>query len=244
MSNIQKVKQYFEPTVGNLSRIEQVCKGFDVKGSVMDMMQILSKNTKLQSCTPLSVIGSIITASRLGISLDPNKKLAYLIPYGKECKLELSYMALIEIMSFELGIKLSAHVVYENDVFEPEYGGSPNLKHIPKCFGDKGNMIGVYAIAKYPDGTIDFECLDIGQIEACRKVSKNPNGVWKTWYNEMAKKSAIRRLFKRLPKTGKADKIAAYDEKTEIGEDISEFYDIDGVELPVEETASEALEEI
>ena len=103
-------------------------------------------------------------------------------------------------------------------------------------------FLGVYAIAVYPDGSIDFEVLEISDIETCRSVSKNPNGVWKKWYNEMAKKSAIRRLFKRLPKESKCADIATYDEKNDIGADTSEFYDIDGVEMPVEQTASELLE--
>jgi recombination protein RecT len=211
----------------------------------MDAIQIIAGNDKLQKCTPASIVGAVITASRLGVSLDPNMKHSYLIPYGTHCQFEVSYMGLIDVADRLGEIRISAHEVFSNDVFEPKLGAKKELNHVPVCFGERGEMIGVYAIAYYTDGTIDFETLDMAEIDKCRKVSKNPNGVpYKTWTGEMAKKSAIRRLYKRLPKNKGIAQINSYTEKCDTGEDTSEFFDIEGVEVPKDETASEKLDKL
>ena len=95
-SAAQKLDAFF--TTDKITTIQAVCDS-DINSAIIDVKQQIVKNDKLQKCTPLSIIGAIITASRFGVSLDVNKKLAYLIPYGNECKLELSYMAFIEIMN-------------------------------------------------------------------------------------------------------------------------------------------------
>ncbi len=241
MSNIVKVQEYFS---GNIERIQEACTGVKMPEQIMDAVQVIAKNTKLQQCTPSSIVGAVITASRLGVSLDPNIKHSYLIPYGKECKLEISYMGFIDVIYQTSGALIEAHMVYANDVFDYQQGDKPTVTHKPEVFGDRGELKGCYAICKFPNGQFSIEFLSVSDIEQCRKVSKNPNGVWKTWFEEMAKKSAIRRLYKRIPKPRQAAAIARYDEKSEIGEDTSEFYDIDGVEIPQEQTATQQLDDL
>ena len=60
----------------------------------------------------------------------------------------------------------------------------------------------------------------------------------------MAKKSAIRRLYKRLPKTRQSAMVASYDERSAIGADTSDIIEAVGVELPKEQTASEELDKL
>jgi recombination protein RecT len=241
MSNlIQSVNGYFG---NNIERIQEACTQVKVNEQVMDVCQIISNTQKLQACSPASIVGAVITASRLGVSLDPNMKHAYLIPYGSKANLEISYLGLIDVASRMGDISISAHEVYSEDVFEPKLGAKKELNHIPVCFGERGVLVGVYAIAYFPDGTIDFETLDMIELEKCRKASKNPNGsVYKLWEKEMYKKSAVRRLFKRLPKNKDIARLQSYDEKTQIGEDVSDIINIDGVEIPQEQSAQQTLE--
>jgi len=238
---IQSVNGYFQ---NNMERIQEACSSVKVNEMVMDVCQVISNNQKLQQCSPASIVGAVITASRLGVSLDPNIKHSYLIPYGKTAKLEISYMGLIDVIYRSTGALLEAHMVYENDEFDYEQGSNPHVKHKPCIFGERGALVGCYAIARMPSKDFSIEFLNVADIEACRKVSKNPNGVWKTWYSEMARKSAIRRLYKRLPKNSESAMVASYDEKSDTGQDTSEFYDIEGVEIPQEQTASEQLKEL
>lgn len=239
-SNISQVQNYFN---NNIQRIQDACNSVKISEQVMDAVQVIAKNQKLQQCNVSSIVGSIITASRLGVSLDPNIKHSYLIPYGKECKLEISYMGLVDVIYRSTGALIEAHLVYKNDKFKYKQGSNPSVNHEPCVFGDKGDLLGVYAICRFPDGKIAIEFLDKEEIEKCKNASKGGT-VWDVWFGEMAKKSAIRRLYKRLPKNRRTAMLTTYDEKQQLGEDTSDIIDIDGVDLPKEKSADEQLKDL
>lgn len=95
--------------------------------------------------------------------------------------------------------RLNAFVVYANDVFHVTYGLEMSLRHEPK-FTDPGAPIGAYAVCLFKDGQTDFEFMSLKQIEAIRERSKSKDsGPWKSDWSEMARKTVIRRLSKRLP---------------------------------------------
>lgn len=83
--------------------------------------------------------------------------------------------------------------------------GEERLEHEPLLWGERGPMVLVYAYARFKDGTKEYEPMTKADLDKIQKSSKskdrdgNPYGPWKDWYDEMAKKSAIRRLAKRLP---------------------------------------------
>ena len=95
--------------------------------------------------------------------------------------------------------RLNAFVVYKNDLFQLSYGLEMTLKHEPN-FTDPGQPLGAYAVCLFKDGETDFEFMSLKQIEGIRERSKSKDsGPWKTDWSEMARKTAIRRLAKRLP---------------------------------------------
>lgn len=95
-----------------------------------------------------------------------------------------------------------SNVVYEHDEFRywvDDVG--EHVTHSPNVLADnRGKLIAVYAIAKTKDGGVYVEVMSRGQIEQVRDVSRaKDNGPWASWYDEMARKTVIRRLSKRLP---------------------------------------------
>lgn len=116
------------------------------------------------------------------------------------------------------GIMAYASSVYEAD--EIEIWGDENgqyVKHRPKVFGNRGEMIGVYATAKVGDRTF-VEAMNIDEIERVRSASRSgENGPWKQWYDRMAQKSVLHRLKKRLPILDPmvSDSLRALDEEAE-----------------------------
>jgi recombination protein RecT len=98
-------------------------------------------------------------------------------------------------------INIDAQLVYENDDFEQTLGDDAAIHHkAPKLGKPRGKEIGVYAIARLPNGMIMREVMDREMIEQVRAVSRSgSNGPWKAWWGEMARKTVIRRLAKRLP---------------------------------------------
>lgn len=99
------------------------------------------------------------------------------------------------------GISIDAQVVYENDDFEQQLGDEASIHHkAPKLGTPRGKPLGAYAIARLPNGMVMREVMDFDQIEQVRAASRSGNGgPWKQWWTEMARKTVIRRLAKRLP---------------------------------------------
>ncbi len=97
--------------------------------------------------------------------------------------------------------KISAQCVYEADEFEVRYGYEEDVHHVPPRLGQpRGEIIGAYATAVLKDGTKLLEVMDLDQIEKVRSVSRSgQKGPWADWFSEMARKTVMRRLSKRLP---------------------------------------------
>jgi len=113
-----------------------------------------------------------------------------------------------------------AHAVYSNEHFEysiDEHG--EHIKHIPMVTGNRGEFLLAYAGAVMKDGSTQVTVLPMEDIERSRKVSKSGAdketgdviGIWKTWYPEMACKTALRKLCKFLPSSTDLDSLFAND---------------------------------
>ena len=96
---------------------------------------------------------------------------------------------------------ITSQVVYKNDPFKywvDEDG--EHIEHKPLVFGDRGEPVGVYALAKTKDGAVYIETMTADDINKIKQVSRGKNGPWSgPFHLEMWKKSAIRRLSKKLP---------------------------------------------
>lgn len=172
-------------------------------------MTAVTQTPKLGECTPQSFIGSLLTAAQLG--LEPNTPLgqAYLIPYYNsknkcmDCQFQLGYRGLIELAHRSNEFKdISAHIVYENDEFEYELGLEPKLRHIP-ALGDRGDIRWVYAVYHLKSEGYGFEVMSYTDIENHRKKTSQASSrgfsPWTEWWEEMAKKTVIKRALKYAP---------------------------------------------
>ena len=84
------------------------------------------------------------------------------------------------------------------------------------ALSNRGEKIGAYAIAFLRDGGFQYEILgreDIEKVRATSESWKNEEGrkysPWETWEEEMWKKTALKKLFKLLPKTNFSDQLIA-----------------------------------
>lgn len=99
------------------------------------------------------------------------------------------------------GITIDAQLVHENDEFDQEFGDHASIRHkAPKLGQPRGDILGCYAIATLANGMVMREVMDKQQVEQVRAASKTADGgPWASWFGEMARKTVIRRLAKRLP---------------------------------------------
>jgi recombination protein RecT len=159
------------------------------------------RNQDLLACTADSILDCVMQAAQLG--LEPGGPLghAYLIPYKNKCTLIVGYKGLIELArrSGEID-SIEARVVYERDEFRVAYGLNPVLEHVPNLSGDPGQLIMVYAIARLRGGGVQAEVMTRSQVNAIRQRSRaSGSGPWVTDYDEMARKTVVRRVCKYLP---------------------------------------------
>lgn len=196
------------------------------------VMTAMSSNPQLQQTTPQSFLGAMMTAAQLG--LEPNTPLgqAYLIPFKNkgtlECQFQLGYKGLIDLAYRSGEVKtIQAHVVYENDGFEFSYGLEPTLEHHPCMEADKGDPAWVYAVFNTKDGGFGFEVMSVADVRAhAKKYSQSYSSSYSPWsrnFEEMAKKTVLKRVLKYAPlKTDFVRELSADETvKNEISEDMS-----------------------
>lgn len=167
---------------------------------------------KLLECNVSSLLGAVMQAAQLG--LEPGLiGHCYIIPYGREAQFIIGYKGMIDLARRSGNIEsIYAHCVYEADEFDYELGLHPKLHHKPAT-GRRGEMKYVYAVAHFKDGGYQFEVMDREEIEKRRSRSKAAkNGPWVTDYEEMAKKTVIRHMWKYLPISIEIQQQAAQDE--------------------------------
>ena len=159
-------------------------------------------NKKLQQCDPVSFLAAMMQSAQLG--LEPNTPLgqAYLIPYKNTVQFQIGYKGLLDLANRTGAYKnIYAHEVYENDDFELEYGLEQSLKHKPYLDGDRGEVIGYYAVYKLINGGEGFAYMTRAEVEAhARKFSKTfSNGPWQSDFDSMAKKTVLKQVLKYAP---------------------------------------------
>lgn len=188
-------------------------------------LSAVSNTPKLAECTPQSFLGAMMNAAQLG--LEPNTPLghAYLIPYGKQCQFQIGYKGLLDL-AHRAGTNAAAYTVYENDEFSYTLGLHPDIKHVP-AVTDRGKPIAFYATWENPEmKAYGFEVMSYEEVEAHgKKYSKTyNNSPWQTNFEEMAKKTVLKKALKYAPLKSEFIRAVAEDEsvKEDIKEDMSE----------------------
>ena len=201
---IQKAKD-------NIASVQEQCHFIDgdekkyFKESIFAMQALESNSYLLTQAenNPESLKNAIINLSSMGLSLNPSKKQAYLVPYKGSVDLQISYMGLIDLAINDGAILWAkSDVVRESDTFViTGIDTQPNHQYRPFASKlERGNVVGVYCIAKVPNGDYITDIMSIDDINDIKKRSVSlklgNTSPWKTDFNEMAKKTVIKRASK------------------------------------------------
>ena len=223
-------------------------------------LSALSTNAKLAQTTPKSFLGAMMTSAQLG--MEPNTPLgqAYLIPYKNhgvlECQFQLGYKGLIDL-AYRSGqvSTIQAQTVYANDEFEYELGLEPKLRHVP-AKTNRGEPVFFYAVFRTKDGGYGYEVMSIDDVRThAKKYSKAyGNGPWQTNFEEMAKKTVLKKALKYAPLKTEFVRGLSADEtiKSDISEDMfsvpdetvieADGYEVDGATGEVLENRTDSEE--
>lgn len=216
------------------------------------VLSALSSTPKLAECSPQSFLAAMMTAAQLGV--EPNTALgqAYLLPYrnhgNMECQFQIGYKGLIDLAyrSGEVSV-IQAHTVYENDVFEYELGMDPKLRHVP-AKADRGEAVAYYAMFKTKDGGYGFEVMSVDDVQRhAQRYSKSygsGSSPWRSNFDEMAKKTVLKRALKYAPLKSDFVRGVAQDEtiKAELSDEMYAVPDETVFEAEGEEIDSTAVD--
>lgn len=171
-------------------------------------IQLFQKNDYLAKTAignPTSAQNAIINVAAIGITLNPASKLAYLVPRDGMVCLDISYMGLLHLAQ-AAGCILwgQCKLVYANDTYESN-GLDKAPTHKYNAFGDRGAVVGGYCTVKTPGGDYLTEEMSLAEIKATEATSKAKNGPWKNFWEEMARKTIVKRASKYWPRAERLD---------------------------------------
>ena len=175
------------------------------------ILTALRTTRDLDKTTPETFFGCVMQAAQLGLDVNTPNGHAYLIPRRNnkanttECTLIVGYQGMIELALRSGKVeKIWTRVVRDGDHFKVKYGLEEDVEHEPAIDGDRETrpITYVYAVAALSTGGKVFEVLSAAQINERRKRSAaGSSGPWQTDYEAMARKTAVRSLFKWVPKS-------------------------------------------
>lgn len=172
----------------------------------------INQNPDLLKADRRSMMGALMRAAQDGLL--PDGREGALVMFGSNATWMPMVYGIIKKMrnSGELA-SITARCVYEKDKFAYVLGDDERIEHAPYLDGDPGKLRLVYAIARLKDGTTQREVIPLAAIEKVRQVSRaKNNGPWVAWYDEMARKTVIRRLSKYLPMSTEIEQVLRRDD--------------------------------
>ena len=178
-------------------------KGFDVQKLGQQLLLAASSNPQILNCSKESILKSMMHAAELGLNISGLQGDAYIVPYKGTAQFLPGYRGLLRLLRRSGNVKsIEANVVFEGEHFVNRSGTDPVFEHEPTSPSRRGELIGVYALVHYKDGGMDKAFLWKEEVDKIRDNSpsaRSSSSPWHKWYNEMAKKTAIRALMKYTP---------------------------------------------
>lgn len=154
------------------------------------------KTPKLLGCRRESLLQALMICSQAG--LEPDGRNAHLIPYGDQVQVIFDYKGLVALAERNGVECIYADRVCENDDFDAWVEeGEKKLRHKVNWRQQRGKAYAYYASCRR-NGRLDWEVMTIDEVESIRKRSRASSaGPWVTDFDEMGKKTVLRRMSKR-----------------------------------------------
>lgn len=206
--NIKQIVKMVEPQFNELAAIHNAV---NYKQEASFALQLLTENSYLASVAlgdQDSLKRAIINVAAIGLSLNPVQKLAYLVPRDKRVCLDISYRGYVQLAVDMGAIKWGlAEIVRAKDVYKYVGMGREPI-HEFEPFGDRGEIVGAYCVAKTHGEEFILVQMPIDEIFSIRdrssswrayKRDSSKTSPWNTDESEMVKKTVIKRAAKSWP---------------------------------------------
>jgi recombination protein RecT len=208
------VRQSFECVLSDKSINFEAEAGFAIQclGANDYTMKVAMNNRQ-------SVVDAVVNIAAIGISLNPAKKQAYLVPRKNKICLDISYMGLMDLAMATGSVRWAqAAIVYSGDTFALNGFDKPPTHTFNPFSKDRGDKVGVYVVVKTSDGDYLTHPMAIADVYDIRDRSESwsrkkdgvhaPSGPWLTDEDEMIKKTCVKQACKYWPRVERLDQVA------------------------------------
>lgn len=210
VENLKQIVKKVQPDFETLARIHGAV---NYAKEASFALQILNENqftADVAMKNQDSLKTAILNVAAIGLSISPIEKLAYLVPRKNKICLDISYVGYIKLATDSGAIKwATAEIVRAKDEYLFQ-GANREPIHKFNPFGDRGEIVGGYCLAKTHDGEFILSQMTGEELLSIRDRSesyKAKTGPWITDENEMIKKTLIRRGYKLWPRTDTRDRL-------------------------------------
>lgn len=176
-------------------------KDFNKERFVQNCMAVFEEKPELKQINRLSLMNGLLKGAYLG--LDFMNKECYLIQYGNNVQFQTDYKGEIKFVkrySIRPIHEIYAKIVREGDYFEEKIiDGHPSIDFKPQPL-NSGKIMGAFAVALFKDGGMQYETMTVEDIQSVRNnySRASQSKAWKCSFDEMAKKTVLRRLCKHI----------------------------------------------
>lgn len=210
-NNLEKMKPQFQAALPS---------HIDASKFLRVVQTAVASNKDILNADRTSLFSSCMKAAADG--LIPDGREAALVVFNGKKGPQVQYMPMVggilkKIRNSGELATITSMVIHKNDTFEYYVDDKgEHFIHKPLLFGDRGEQIGVYALARTKDGAVYIEVMTKDQVMSVKKVSRGAsNGPWSgDFQDEMWRKSVVRRLAKRLPSSSDLDMTLRNDDET------------------------------
>lgn len=158
-------------------------------------------SAKLGQTTPESRLGALYIAAQLGLEIGGPRGLVYVVPYGNQATLVVGYKGFVDLFYRAGARKIDWFVVRQGDHFRMMATADRGLVYEWAPAGgvpdEKQPWTGVVASVETKNGGTVWQYMTKAEVLARRpKPTPDP---WKKWEEQMALKTVLRQLAKRVP---------------------------------------------
>lgn len=168
---------------------------------VQNALAVLNDNSNLQKINKAKLMTGLLKGAYLG--LDFANKECYLIPYGNDVQFQVDYKGLCKFTkrySIRPIQDIYAKIIREGDSFEETIiDGKPSINFKPLPLNEN-EIRGVFAVCLFKDGGMQYEVMttaDVNNVRSSYSRASNSKA-WQNSWDEMAKKTVLRRLCKHI----------------------------------------------
>lgn len=192
-------------------------KGVDFNEMRAKAFLELHANKDIADATPISVFWGIVHATSLGLSVSKVNQEAHLVPFKdkgtEKAQLVIGYRGLLKLAYQHPKIlDINVQAVFEDDEFEIELGSEPSIVFRPDLDAKREKVYAAFCVVtllgkRDKTGKV-MQVMSRHELEKVRdssRGSKNPQGPWNLWFEEMCKKTVLRRTLKSVPRSSELD---------------------------------------